>query len=208
MKNIKEPFNFNFYTMNNKNRSNYLKYYEPTRLYPSNIGRININLNLYKSNSNLNNKYSRHNKTHNHHYPHKKKEINNFNTNHINKNNNINSNHKYLNENLEQMLNNLKKEIFEISNNMKDGERKVDYYLNKNYDNSQKVRSKSENISKNFLLLPKQKEEFAIKGISLDVNSSHNKKKLLNSIYNDIKQKTSNNNTKRLTYNLYSKKKL
>ena len=97
MKNIKEPFNFNFYTMNNKNRSNYLKYYEPTRLYPSNIGRININLNLYKSNSNLNNKYSRHNKTHNHHYPHKKKEINNFNTNHINKNNNVNSNHKYLN---------------------------------------------------------------------------------------------------------------
>ena len=149
MKNIKEPFNFNFYTMNNKNRSNYLKYYEPTRLYPSNIGRININLNLYKSNSNLNNKYSRHNKTHNHHYPHKKKDINNFNTNHINKNN-ANSNHKYLNENLAQMLNNLKKEIFEISNNMKDGERKVDYYLNKNYDNSKKVRSRSENISKNF----------------------------------------------------------
>ena len=207
MKNIKEPFNFNFYTMNNKNRSNYLKYYEPTRLYPSNIGRININLNLYKSNSNLNNKYSRHNKTHNHHYPHKKKDINNFNTNHINKNN-INSNHKYLNENLAQMLNNLKKEIFEISNNMKDGERKVDYYLNKNYDNSQKIRSKSENISKNFLLLPKQKEEFAIKGISLDVNSSHNKKKILNCIYNDMKQKTSsnNNNNKRLTYNLYSKK--
>ena len=104
------------------------------------------------------------------------------------------------------MLNNLKKEIFEISNNMKDGERKVDYYLNKNYDNSQKVRSKSENISKNFLLLPKQKEEFAIKGISLDVNSSHNKKKLLNCIYNDIKQKTTNNNKKIITYKIKSKK--
>ena len=48
MKNNQEPFIFNFYTMNNKGRSNYIKYHEPTKLYPSNSGRININLNSYK----------------------------------------------------------------------------------------------------------------------------------------------------------------
>ena len=36
-------FKFGFYTMNNKNRSNYIKYHEPTKLYPSNSGKININ---------------------------------------------------------------------------------------------------------------------------------------------------------------------
>ena len=118
MKNNLDTFNFRFYTMNNKNRSNYIKYHEPTKLYPSNSGKININLNSYRHNSNFNN---------NHHYNRKKKEnTNNFNTNH-------NSKQKQHNVNLTQMLNNLKREIVEISNNIKETDSKVEYYMNKNF---------------------------------------------------------------------------
>lgn len=99
MKNNLDTFNFRFYTMNNKNRSNYIKYHEPTKLYPSNSGKININLNSYRHNSNFNN---------NHHYNRKKKEnTNNFNTNH-------NSKQKQHNVNLTQMLNNLKRKLWKF----------------------------------------------------------------------------------------------
>ena len=126
MKNNLDTFNFGFYTMNNKNRSNYIKYHEPTKLYPSNSGKININLNSYRHNSNLNN---------NHHYVHKKKENSN-NFNHNSKQNIVNSHQKQNNVNLTQMLNNLKREIVEISNNIKETDSKVEYYMNKNFENS------------------------------------------------------------------------
>ena len=205
MKNNLDTFNFGFYTMNNKNRSNYIKYHEPTKLYPSNSGKININLNSYRHNSNLNN---------NHHYAHKKKEnSNNFNTNH-------NSKQKQHNVNLTQMLNNLKREIVEISNNIKETDSKVEYYMNKNFENSKKMRSNSANISKNIILLPKQRSSFSNRGISLDmINSNYSKSS--NYIINNIKKENSpvneyisnvntntntNGNNTLLTYNLYSKK--
>ena len=120
-------FKFGFYTMNNKNRSNYIKYHEPTKLYPSNSGKININLNSYRHNTNLSN---------NHHYMRKKKEnSNNFNINHSTKRNIINSHSRPENVNLAQMLNNLKREIVEISNNIKETDSKVEYYMNKNLEN-------------------------------------------------------------------------
>ena len=203
-------FKFGFYTMNNKNRSNYIKYHEPTKLYPSNSGKININLNSYRHNTNLSN---------NHHYMRKKKEnSNNFNINHSTKRNIINSHSRPENVNLAQMLNNLKREIVEISNNIKETDSKVEYYMNKNLENSKKMRSNSANISKNIILLPKQKYPLSNRGISLDVINS-NYSKSSNYIRNDVPTDipttdyissintniNSSNNT-RLTYNLYSKK--
>ena len=210
MKNNLDTFNFGFYTMNNKNRSNYIKYHEPTKLYPSNSGKININLNSYRHNSNLNN---------NHHYAHKKKENSN-NFNHNSKQNIVNSHQKQNNVNLTQMLNNLKREIVEISNNIKETDSKVEYYMNKNFENSKKMRSNSANISKNIILLPKQRSSFSNRGISLDmINSNYSKSS--NYIINNIKKENSpaneyisnvntntntNSNNTLLTYNLYSKK--
>ena len=113
-----DQFKFDFYPTNNKNRTNYLKYHEPTKLYPSNSGKIIINLNSYRHNTNLCN---------NHHYMKKKKENSNtFNINHITKKNIINSHSRPEKVNLVQMLNNLKREIVEISNNIK----QIDIKLN------------------------------------------------------------------------------
>ena len=72
----------------------------------------------------------------NFHYTHKKKgNSNNFNINHKTKRN---ANVKSENVNLAQMLNNLKREIVEISNNIKETDSKVEYYMNKNMENSKK----------------------------------------------------------------------
>ena len=196
MKNNQDPFIFNFYTMNNKSRSNYIKYHEPTKLYPSNSGRININLNSYKLNSNLNNNHNKH----------KKKSNNIFNINH----NTNKTRQKYENVNLAKMLNNLKKEIVDISKNIKETDSKVDYYMNKNFENSKKMRNNSANISKNVIILPKKRESIINKGISLDSNNLNlNNNKILNFIYNDNKYGNKNlnkniNNSTRLTYNLYT----
>jgi hypothetical protein len=196
--------------MNNKGRSNYIKYHEPTKLYPSNSGRININLNSYKLNPTFNSSQ--------HQHQHKKKEnSNNFNLNH---NTNNKSRPRYENNHLEQMLNNLKREIVDISKNIKETDNKMDYYMNKNYDKSKKMRNNSANISKNIILLPKQNETISNKGISLDVTNSNKSNntnnKILNYLFNNnnennnkIKNKNinnSNNINTRLTYNLYSKK--
>ena len=203
-------FKFGFYTMNNKNRSNYIKYHEPTKLYPSNSGKININLNSYRHNTNLSN---------NNHYMRKKKEnSNNFNINHSTKRNIINSHSRPENVNLAQMLNNLKREIVEISNNIKETDSKVEYYMNKNLENSKKMRSNSANISKNIILLPRHKCSLSNRGISLDVINS-NYSKSSNYIRNDmprdipttdyissINTNANTSNNTRLTYNLYSRK--
>ena len=164
---------FGFYPSSTKTRSNYIKYHEPTKLYPSNSGKININLNSYRHNTNLlQNK---------HHRIHKKKDhSNNFNVNHKSKiNNALNSHSKIENNNLAQMLNNLKQEITEITNNIKETDNKVEYYLNKNLDNSKKIRnnSASANISKNTIYLPKKKYAFTNRGgISLNlINSNYSK---------------------------------
>ena len=205
-----DQYKFGFYPTNNKNRSNYLKYHEPTKLYPSNSGKININLNSYRHNTNLSN---------NHHYMKKKKEnSNNFNINHITKKNIINSHSKPEKVNLVQMLNNLKREIVEISNNIKQTDSKVEYYMNKNLENS-KIRSNSANISKNIIILPRQKYPLSNRGISLDVINS-NYSKSSNYIRNENEREmpttdyissintnaNTNSNNARLTYNLYSKK--
>ena len=200
-----EQYKIGFYTMNNKNRSNYIKYHEPTKLYPSNSGKININLNSYRHNTNIGNTY--------HNYIHKKKgNTNNFNINHNTKRN---ANSKTDNINLAQMLNNLKREIVEISNNIKETDSKVEYYMNKNLENSKKMRSNSANISKNIIVLPHNNCSLSNRGISLDVINS-NYSKSSNFINNDAKKdlpttdykssintNTNSNNT-RLTYNLYS----
>ena len=100
---------FGFYPSSRKIRSNYIKYHEPTKLYPSNSGKININLNSYRHNTNL-----LQNKNHRIHK--KKDHSNNFNVNHKSKiNNALNSHSKIENNNLAQMLNNLKQEITEIT---------------------------------------------------------------------------------------------
>ena len=55
MKNNLDYLKFNFYSTNSKNRSNFIRYHEPTKLYPSNSGKININLNSYRHNALLGN---------------------------------------------------------------------------------------------------------------------------------------------------------
>ena len=131
-----EQFTFGFYPSSTKPHSNFIKYHEPTKLYPSNSGKLNINLNSYRHNTNiLQNK---------HHNIHKKKEhSNNFNVNHKTKV--INSHSKIEKNNLEKMLSNLKQEITEITNNIKETDNKVNYYMtkDKNIDNTKKIRHNS-----------------------------------------------------------------
>ena len=58
-----DQYNFGFYPLSTKTRSNFIKYHEPTKLCPSNSGKININLNSYRHNTNLlNNKHHHMNK--------------------------------------------------------------------------------------------------------------------------------------------------
>ena len=211
-----DQFTFGFYPLSTKTRSNYIKYHEPTKLYPSNSGKININLNSYRHNTNL-----LHNK---HHHIHKKKDhSNNFNVNHKSKMNNIaNSHSKIENNSLAQLLSNLKQEITEITNNIKETDNKVEYYMNKNIENSKKIRhnSSSANISKNKILLPKKKYSFSTRGgISLNlINSNYSKSTnyirnpsqkdriVTEYISNLNTNSNTNNNGTGLTYDLCSQK--
>ena len=214
-----DQYAFGFYPSSTKTRSNFIKYHEPTKLYPSNSGKININLNSYRHNTNLlNNKHRQYHK--------KKDHSNNFNVNHKPKLNNImNSHSKIESSNLAQMLSDLKQEITEITNNIKETDNKVNYYMNKNIENSKKLRhnSASANISKNMILLPKKKYTFSNRsGLSLNlINSKYSKS--TNYIRNPpqkdrivteyISNLNMNNNINYnnktgsgLTYNLYSQK--
>ena len=217
-----DQYAFGFYPLSTKTRSNFIKYHEPTKLCPSNSGKININLNSYRHNTNLlNNKH--------HHMNKKKDHSNNFNVNHKPKINNIMSSHsKIENNNLEKMLSNLKQEITEITKNIKETDNKVEYYMNKNLNNSKKIRhnSASANISKNPILLPKKKYAFSNRGgISLNlINSNYSKStnyirnpgqkerivteyiSNLNSNTNNINNNNCNNVGTGLTYNLYTNK--
>ena len=221
MSNI-DQFTFGFYPLTTKTRSNFIKYHDPTKLYPSNSGKININLNAYNHNTHLlHNKYN---------HIHKKKDhSNNFNVNHKSKINNlINSRSKIENNNLAQMLSDLKQEITEITNNIKETDNKIEYYMNKNNNNSKKIRynSASANISKNKILLPPKKYCFSNRGgISLNlINSNYSKStnyirnipqkdrivteyiSNLNTNSNTNYNNNSNNTGMGLTYNLYNQK--
>ena len=121
MHNVPGSYNFGFYTTTNKNKSNYITYHEPTKIYPSNSGRININLNSYRI-GNTNNDRQIHNKKNFHENKNQCKK----------KTKNCNSIKDKDNLNIEQMLCSLKNEIIEISNNMKETDNKFDYYINKN----------------------------------------------------------------------------
>ena len=223
MSNI-DQFAFGFYPSSTKTRSNFIKYHEPTKLYPSNSGKININLNSYRHNMNLLNTKHRQ-------YHKKKDHSNNFNVNHKPKiNNMINSHSKIENSNLAQMLNDLKQEITEITNNIKETDNKVNYYMNKNLENTKKIRhnSASANISKN-ILLPKKKYAFSNRsGLSLNlINSKYSKSsnyirnipqkdrivtEYISNMNTNINNYNLNNNNNKnqtgpsLTYNLYSQK--
>ena len=123
------------------------------------------------------------------------------------------------------MLSDLNQEITEITNNIKETDNKVNYYMNKNIENSKKLRhnSASANISKNMILLPKKKYTFSNRsGLSLNlINSKYSKS--TNYIRNPpqkdrivteyISNLNMNNNINYnnktgsgLTYNLYSQK--
>jgi len=211
-----DQFTFGFYPLSTKTRSNFIKYHEPTKLYPSNSDKININLNSYRQNTNLLRNKHRH--------IHKKKDhSNNFNVNHKSKiNNMINSHSKIENNNLAQMLSNLKQEITEITNNIKETDNKVEYYMNKNIENSKKIRhnSASANISKNTILLPRKKYAFSNRGgISLNlINSNYSKStnyirnqnkkdRIVTEYVSNLNTNTNyNNNGAGLTYNLYTQK--
>ena len=195
MHNIPGTYNFGFYTTSNKNKSNYITYHEPTKIYPSNSGRININLNSYKI-GNINYDRQIHSKKnlHESQNPSKKKTKNCSN---IKNKDNIN---------VEQMFNSLKNDIIEISNNTKEVENKCDYYINKNNEDQKKIRSNSANISKNLIFLPsKNKNTPAIiknKGMSIEVD------KKPNYIYNDYltdflleKSRGGSSSSKNLKYN-------
>ena len=137
----------------------------------------------------------------------------------------MNSHSKIESSNLAQMLSDLKQEITEITNNIKETDNKVNYYMNKNIENSKKLRhnSASANISKNMILLPKKKYTFSNRsGSSLNlINSKYSKS--TNYIRNPpqkdrivteyISNLNMNNNINYnnktgsgLTYNLYSQK--
>ena len=213
-----DQYNFGFYPLSTKTRSNFIKYHEPTKLCPSNSGKININLNSYRHNTNLlNNKH--------HHMNKKKDHSNNFNVNHKSKINNIiNSHSKIENNNLEKMLSNLKQEITEITKNIKETDNKVEYYMNKNLNNSKKIRhnSASANISKNTILLPMKKYAFSNRGgISLNlINSNYSKstnyirnpgqkERIVTEYISNLNAKSNNNYNNigtSLTYNLCSNK--
>jgi hypothetical protein len=134
----------------------------------------------------------------------------------------INSHSKIENNNLAQMLSNLKQEITEITNNIKETENKVEYYMNKNIENSKKLRhnSASANISKNTISLPRKKYAFSNRcGISLNlINSNYSKStnyirnpnkkdRIVTEYISNLNTNTNyNNNGSGLTYNLYTQK--
>ena len=199
MSNI-DQFTFGFYPSSTKPRSNFIKYHEPTKLYPSNSGKININLNSYRHNTNiLQNK---------HNHIHKRKDHNNnFNVNHKTKVNNINNINNIMNShskieknNLEQMLSNLKQEITEITNNIKETDNKVNYYMNKdkNINDTKKIRhnSVSPTNPKNIFFLPKKKSPFSTRGGGISLN-------LINSNYSKSTNYIRNPSQKRRTVTEY-----
>ena len=203
-----DQFTFNFYPSTTKVCSNFIKYHEPTKLYPSNSGKLNINLNSYRFNTNL---PLKHNKIHK-----RKDHNNNFNVNHKPKMNSMmNSHRKNESNNIALLLNNLKQEITEISNNIKETDNKVELYMNKNnINNIKKTRNNSANISKNSMIsLPRHKYSFTNKGgISLNLINSNcskstnfirnipKKDKIVTDYTSNMNNITSNNN--RLTYDI------
>ena len=167
MHNIPGIYNFGFYTTNNKNKSNYITYHEPTKIYPSNSGRININLNSYRiGNANIDRQIHSKKNLHENQNPIKKK---------TKKCNSIKDKDKL---NIEQMMSSLKNDIIESTNNMKETDNKFDYYINKSNEDQRKTRSNSANISKNLIFLPtNNKNTPAIiqnKGMSIEVDKKPN----------------------------------